>query len=101
MPTDFIGLLALGDPVQRRNWQEHHGMQVFSFWDSTNTRPTVDVMLDPPVPFTELWAQAHVVWIGGIDVHIAAVPHLIRMKEAAGRPQDLADLERLRAMLVK
>jgi len=128
MPTDFIGLfailaaarvryvvvggaayrplapvdpLALADPEQRRQWQVIRGMQVFSFWDSTNTRPTVDVMLDPIVPFDELWAEAQLVQIGGLDVHLASIRHLIRMKEAAGRPQDLADLERLRAKLTE
>jgi len=77
------------------------GMQVFSFWDSTNTRPTVDVMLDPIVPFDELWAEAQLVQIGGIDVRLASIRHLIRLKEAAARPQDLADLERLRAKLAE
>lgn len=93
--------LALADPEQRRHWQATRGMQVFSFWDSTNTRPTVDVVLDPVVPFDQLWADARVVQIAGTDVRIASVPHLIRMKEAAGRPQDAADLERLRALLVQ
>jgi len=72
-------------------------MKVFSFWDTTNTRPTVDVMLAPVVSFDELWADAALTSIGGIEVRIASVRHLIRMKEAAGRPQDVADLERLRA----
>ena len=66
--------IALADPVQRREWQAVRNMQVFSFWDSSNTRPTVDIILSPAVPFDELWA-------------------------AAGRPQDLADIERLRAKL--
>ena len=100
-PMAPVDPLALGDPEQRRSWQENRGMQVFSFWDSTNTRPTVDVLLDPPVPFAELWTEADVVRIGSTDVRIASVPHLIRMKEASGRPQDIADLERLRAGLVK
>jgi hypothetical protein len=62
--------LALTDPEQRHEWQAAHNMQVFSFWDSSNTRPTVDIMLAPEVPFEEL-----------------------------GRAQDLADIERLRSRL--
>jgi hypothetical protein len=52
------------------------------------------------VSFEELWTGATLVAIAGIDVRVASVPHLIRMKEAAGRPQDLADVERLRAKLI-
>lgn len=74
-------------------------MQVFSFWDSSNTRPTVDVILSPAVPFDELWIAASMVNLGGHAVRVASIEHLIRMKAAAGRPQDLADIERLRAKL--
>jgi hypothetical protein len=92
--------LLLADPAQRHAWQTTRGMQVFSFWDSTNTRPTVDVMLAPVTSFEDLWAEAKVVEVGGVQVRIASVRHLISMKEAAGRPQDLADLERLRGKLI-
>jgi hypothetical protein len=92
--------MSLADAEQRREWQAARGMKVFSFWDSTNTRPTVDVILAPVVNFDDLWADADIVTIGGIDVRVASIPHLIRMKEAAGRTQDLADLERLRAKLL-
>ncbi len=92
--------MTLADPVQRAEWQTLRGMQVFSFWDSTNTRPTIDIMLAPVVSFAELYAEASVVTIGGTDVHVASIPHLIMLKQAAGRTQDLADIERLRAKLL-
>jgi hypothetical protein len=95
-PVDPI---ALADPTQRREWQTVRNMQVFSFWDSSNTRPTVDIILSPAVPLDELWTSAAVVNLGGHAVHVESIEHLIRMKAAAGRPQDLADIERLRAKL--
>jgi hypothetical protein len=90
---------TLADPAVRHEWQTTRNMKVFSFWDSTNARPTVDVMLAPEVPFADLWADSPTVCIGGHNVRIASIPHLIRMKEAAGREQDLADVARLRARL--
>jgi hypothetical protein len=98
-PLAPVDPIALADPEQRREWQAVRNMQVFSFWDSSNTRPTVDVILSPEVPFEELWAAASVVHLGGHAVHVASIEHLIQMKAAAGRPQDLADIERLRAKL--
>jgi hypothetical protein len=35
--------------------------------------------------------------IGDHEIRVASIEHLIRMKTAAGRAQDHADLERLRA----
>ena len=96
-PLAPVDPIALADPERRREWQTVRNMQVFSFWDSSNTRPTVDIMLSPEVAFGELWAEASVMAIGGHEIRVASIEHLIRMKVAAGRPQDLADIERLRA----
>ena len=98
-PLAPVDPIALADPLQRREWQSMRNMQVFSFWDSTNTRPTVDVMLESPVPFEDLWAAASVMNIAGHEVPVASIEHLIRMKVAAGRAQDLVDIERLQAKL--
>ncbi len=96
-PLAPVDPIALADPEQRREWQTVRNMQVFSFWDSSNTRPTVGIMLSPEVPFEELWTAASLMSIGGHEVRVASVEHLIWMKATAGRPQDLADIERLRA----
>ncbi len=98
-PLAPVDPMALADLEQRREWQSTRNMQVFSFWDSSNTRPTVDIMLSPEVPVDELWTAAATMIIGGHEVRVASIEHLIRMKTAAGRPQDLADIERLRTML--
>lgn len=100
-PIAPVDPIALADPEQRHEWQVNRHMRVFSFWDSTNERPTVDVMLDPGIPFHELWADAMVASIGGYPVRIASLRHLLRMKEATGRPQDMADVDRIREMLAK
>ena len=98
-PLAPVDPLDLADPAQRLEWQSVRNMQVFSFWDSSNARPTVDIMLSPEVPFDELWAAASVMNIGGQEVRVASIEHLIQMKAAAGRTQDLADIERLRALI--
>ena len=91
----------LADAGRRQEWRTTRNMQVFSFWDSTNRRPTVDIMLDAIVPFDELWSDSTMVSLGRHDVHVASIQHLIRMKDAAGRPQDRSDIERLKALLPK
>jgi hypothetical protein len=45
-----------------------------------------------PASFDELRGRALVVTLDGFDVAIAGLDDLVRMKRAAGRPQDLTDI---------
>jgi hypothetical protein len=95
MPTDFIGLFTLLAAARIRFVVVGglalllHGLD----------RPTADVDLAIDLS-THATQDAVVVRISDMGVRIASIPHLIKMKEAAGRAQDLADLERLRAKLM-
>lgn len=97
-PLAPVDPLALADPANRAEWQKSKGMTVFSFWDSTHTRPTVDVLLEAPVPFADLWTRADIIRIGETDVRIASRVDLIRLKEITGRERDQADIEALRLL---
>jgi hypothetical protein len=97
-PLAPVDPLALLDAATRADWQRSKGMTVFSFWDSTHTRPTVDVLLESPVPFEELWGRADIIKIGSTDVRVAARDDLIRLKESSGRERDQADIEALRRL---
>ena len=75
-------------------------MQVFSLWDTTGTRPTIYLFTDSVIPFEDLWKDATKIEIAeALAIRVASIPHLIQLKEIAGRPQDAADIQRLRAIL--
>ena len=95
-PMAPVNPADLADPMVRRRWQLEHNMQVFSLWDSTNTRPTVDILLDAVIPFEDLWRDAITMTFRGVAVKVASIAHLIQLKEYAGRPQDISDVARLR-----
>lgn len=95
-PMAPVDPVELADPDKRGAWQRDKGMKVFSFWDSTAARPTVDVLLECPIPFAELWRDSIGVPIGDLQVRIASREHLIRMKAASGRARDMEDIARLR-----
>ena len=88
----------LANATIREQWRLERGMQVFSLWDTTNRRPTVDVLLACPVPFTELLNDAVTVTIGAVQIRVASLAHLIGMKQQTARPRDLEDVERLRVL---
>jgi predicted nucleotidyltransferase len=59
----------------------------------------LDFFNDVPggAPYDDLRRRALVIDLGGLAVQIAGRDDLIRMKQAAGRPQDLADIAALTA----
>jgi hypothetical protein len=63
------------------------------------TTAGLGLAIDPPLPYAELAASADLVEAEGLRLPIAGLRHLIRMKQHAGRAQDLSDAEALRRVL--
>ena len=92
-PRDFA------DRSIREAWIRERGMQVFSMFDPSNPMLVVDLFVDHPVPFEELWSRSQELELRDTIVRVASIPDLIRLKRLAGRPQDLADIEQLEAIM--
>lgn len=60
----------------------------------------LDVFAEVPgaPPYADLDARAMAVDLGGLEIRIAGLDDLIRMKQASGRPQDLGDIAALTAL---
>lgn len=82
----------------RRGWIEQKGMRVFSMWDPVSPMREVDLFVESPLPFEQLWARSQLVEFGGVPVRIASIPDLITLKRLAGRARDLEDIEALEAI---
>jgi hypothetical protein len=83
--------LSLGDPHQLRSAPLIPTVTRFGRLDVLH----VDHVAGPPRSYDALREAALVVNLDGIEVPIAGLSDLIRMKRAAGREQDLADIEAL------
>jgi hypothetical protein len=92
-PEDFA------DPGKRAEWIRQRGMQVFSLVDPNNPMRVVDLFVEHPLPFQELWERANEVELRETSIRVASIPDLIELKKRAGRPQDEADVEALEAIL--
>ncbi|MBI5245118.1 MAG: hypothetical protein HY922_15760 [Elusimicrobia bacterium] len=80
----------------RRAWRQEKGMRVFSLWHPDRPQDNVDVFVDEPIPFEEAYARRKVVPVGEAGISVLSIPDLIRLKQAAGRKQDLEDIRALR-----
>lgn len=98
-PRVPVDPLQFTDRAVREGWIRDKGMQVFSMFDPANPMRVVDLFVEHPIPFEELWARALSLQLRTTTVRVASIPDLIELKRRAGRPQDLADVERLEAIL--
>jgi len=93
-----VPMRAFADPATRETWAREKGLTVFSLWSDRFPQLEVDLFASEPFEFGEAYARAARVPLGGLDVAVASLDDLIALKEAAGRPQDRADVEALRAL---
>jgi predicted nucleotidyltransferase len=98
VPRAPVAARDFADPDKRRAWVQDKGMRVFSMHDPRKPLVEVDLFVDPPFLFEELYARAEPIEIGDRRVRVASIEDLIEMKRRAGRPQDEEDVAALRAI---
>jgi len=86
---------AFADPSHRKRWIEERGMTVFNLYDPNDPLRSVDLFVESPIPFDQLWSRSERISLPGGDVRVASIDDLIAMKKEAGRPLDIADIEAL------
>lgn len=92
---------SFADPAQRRSWIEEKGMTVLGMWAPARPMLSVDVFVDTPIPFDELFAAATLLQLRTTTVRVASIEHVIRLKQIADRPvdrDDIAALQRLQKL---
>ncbi len=92
-------LESLLDEQRRRDWIEHKNAKVFTLV-SNATPLQVDVMLQYPVSFEDLWKDSRLVVLDRVSFRISSKRHLIAAKRSVDPPRtrdqrDIEDLEEL------
>lgn len=99
-PVVPVTAAQFADAALRESWIRDKGMQVLQFWSDAHRETPVDLFVTEPFPFDEEYECALVKALyGTIPVRFVSIPTLIRMKEAAGRPEDKIDIEYLHMRL--
>ena len=90
------------DENLRASWIREKGMRVLQFWSDSHRETPIDVFVEVPFDFsTEMTHAPTKDMIGVGSVAYVTLPTLIKMKEVAGRDQDLIDLQHLRSLTDK
>jgi hypothetical protein len=96
-PAVPITAEQFGDADLRNSLRQAKDMAVLKFWSDTHRETPLDVFVTEPFPFDEEYSGAYIQESApGLPVRIVCFDTLIRMKQAAARPQDLADISELR-----
>lgn len=94
-PKVPVQALEFADARKREQWIAEKGMQVFPMYHPDSIGLTIDLFVEQPIPFDELWDRSVVMTLEGTDVHVCSIDDLIAMKRQSGRHKDLADIEQL------
>jgi hypothetical protein len=89
-----VKIADFADPEVRESWVRDKGMMVFQLYNDA-IHQSVDVFAHYPLDFESLWRDSVPVKLPDASPRIASIDHLIRMKQAAGRPQDVVDIDML------
>lgn len=87
----------IADPAVRKSFMDSKGMQVLNFFSDEHMETKVDVFVTEPFDFEREYAKAYLQKTQtGETAAFVSLDALVRMKEQAGRPNDLDDVQHLR-----
>jgi hypothetical protein len=90
---DFI------DSEKRESWIKDKGMTVFSLYDSKNPFFLLDIFVEIPFNFEEVYKKRKKIKFEDTIIPVIPIKELIEMKEKSNRPQDIADVYYLRKIM--
>ncbi|NOT00938.1 MAG: hypothetical protein HOP29_09940 [Phycisphaerales bacterium] len=98
-PRAPVPIDSFADPDVRSAWIRDKGLTVFSLHSPQHPATEVDLFVRMPVDFDAAHRSALRLAVApGLTAPFLGYDDLVTTKTIAGRPQDLADLERLRAI---
>jgi predicted nucleotidyltransferase len=98
-PRAPVPLRDFAVAAERESWIHEKGLTVFSLFSDSHPATEIDLFVDDPLGFDDAYTRAAMMDVGpGITATFVGLDDLIRLKRAAGRPQDMLDLEKLAAI---
>jgi len=90
---DFI------DSNKRKEWIKNKNMKVFSLYDTKNPFFLLDIFVEMPFNFDEVYRQRKRIKFEGTTIPLVPIKELVNMKKKSNRPQDKADIFYLKKIM--
>lgn len=73
-------------------WRNEKKMDAFTFWNPKKPYEEIDILIYNPIEFRELKTRAKIISADGLEIPIASIDHLIKLKRISNREQDKSDI---------
>ncbi len=98
-PRAPVAMEEFANPVKRAEWKREKAMTVFSLFSATHPGTEIDIFVEDPLGFDQAIVNAVSFGIAqGVAAPMCSLPDLLKLKSMAGRPQDLLDIQKLKAL---
>ncbi len=97
-PRAPVALEDLADPAIRKSWIQEKNLMVFSLWHPDLAAFDVDLFVQEPFDFDEVWERRIDVTLDRTIAPVIGLEDLINLKQEAGRPRDLEDVCALKTL---
>lgn len=94
-----VSLKIMIDKSEREKMIREKNMIAYSFFNSRAGVMALDVLVDVPIAFDELWNSREVRKMNSSEVNLVSVEHLIALKKYSNRKQDNDDILLLSKLL--
>ncbi|ODS32425.1 MAG: hypothetical protein SCARUB_02452 [Candidatus Scalindua rubra] len=95
VPRLLVSPEDLANPDKVKDWIENKNLKAFSFYHKKDNYKVVYIVLVHPLDFEMSFKNRTVKKAKDIDIYLASIDDVIKMKEFSGRTQDLSDIEML------
>lgn len=96
-----VALKSLVNKSDREKIVREKNMIVYSFYNSRSGCASLDVLIDVPLTFDELWKEREIRNNNNLNLNLVSLHHLIELKKYSNRKQDNDDIILLSKLLKK
>lgn len=98
-PRAPVPMERFADRTTRETWIRDKGLRVFSVYSDLHPATEVDLFANDPLGFDRAYREAVRMEVAPrVVATFVSLADLIRLKQLAGRPRDVDDIERLRSL---